>query len=41
MQGKKIEDAIFVLLEQNNKTRDIGGELTTKEFANLVKNILY
>ena len=31
--GKKIEDAIIELLEQNKKTIDIGGTLTTREFT--------
>ena len=40
-QGKKIEHAILALLKENKKTKDIGGDLTTKEFTNLVKSNLY
>jgi 3-isopropylmalate dehydrogenase len=40
-QGKRIEDAIIGLLKENKKTKDIGGELTTKEFTELVKANLY
>jgi 3-isopropylmalate dehydrogenase len=40
-QGKRIEDAITGLLKENKKTKDIGGELTTKEFTKLVKANLY
>jgi 3-isopropylmalate dehydrogenase len=40
-QGKRIEHAIYGLLKENKKTKDIGGELTTKEFTNLVKTNLY
>ena len=41
MQGKRIENTIVELLKENKKTKDIGGELTTKEFTNLVKTNLY
>ena len=40
-QGNRIEDAILGLLEKNKKTKDTGGELTTREFTNLVKTNLY
>ena len=40
-QGNRIEDVILGLLKKNKKTKDIGGELTTKEFTNLVKANLY
>jgi 3-isopropylmalate dehydrogenase len=39
-QGNRIEDAIVRVLEKNKKTKDIGGELTTKQFTNLVKTNL-
>ncbi len=35
-QGKNIEDAIISLLKKNQKTKDIGGNLFTDEFTNLV-----
>ncbi len=40
-QGNRIEEVILRLLKQNKKTKDIGGQLTTKEFTNLVKTNLY
>ncbi|HEX2231514.1 MAG TPA: isocitrate/isopropylmalate family dehydrogenase, partial [Nitrososphaeraceae archaeon] len=40
-QGKRIEDSIVGLLKENKKTKDIGGELSTQEFTNLVKYYLY
>lgn len=35
-QGKNIEDAIISLLKKNQKTKDIGGNLFTDEFTNIV-----
>lgn len=35
-QGKYIEDAIISLLKKNQKTKDIGGNLFTDQFTNLV-----
>jgi 3-isopropylmalate dehydrogenase len=39
-EGVKIENAIVTLLKQNNKTIDIGGNLSTTEFTRMVINNL-
>ena len=36
IQGKNIENAIISLLKKDQKTKDIGGRLSTVEFTNLV-----
>lgn len=40
-EGRRIEDAIVKLLAKNHKTKDIGGSLTTTEFADLVAKSMY
>ena len=40
-EGKRIEDAIVSTLRNNNKTRDIGGNLSTTEFTDLVAKAMY
>lgn len=40
-EGRRIEDAIVKLLAKNQKTKDIGGSLTTTEFADLVAKSMY
>lgn len=40
-EGRRIEGAIVGLLAKNKKTRDIGGRLTTGEFADLVAKSMY
>ncbi len=40
-EGRRIEDAIVRLLAKNQKTKDIGGKLTTTEFADLVAESMY
>ncbi len=35
-EAVKIENAIVTLLKQNNKTIDIGGNLSTTEFTRMV-----
>jgi 3-isopropylmalate dehydrogenase len=40
-EGKRIEGAIVRMLKQNKKTKDIGGKLSTTEFAALVRNAMY
>jgi len=40
-EGKRIEDGIVKLLAKNQKTKDIGGRLTTTEFAELVARSMY
>ncbi len=40
-EGRRIEDAIVKLLAKNKKTKDIGGTLTTTEFAENVAKSMY
>jgi 3-isopropylmalate dehydrogenase len=40
-EGRRIEGAIVKLLTKNQKTKDIGGALTTAEFTNLVAKSMY
>jgi 3-isopropylmalate dehydrogenase len=40
-EGKRIEDAIVNMLKQGKKTKDIGGKLSTTEFAALVSKSMY
>ncbi len=40
-EGKRIEDAITSVLGRNNKTKDIGGSLSTTEFTKLVSEAMY
>ena len=41
LEGNRIEDAIFRMLIENKKTKDLGGNLTTKEFTRNVMSYLY
>ena len=41
LEGDRIEDAIFRMLIENKKTKDLGGNLTTKEFTRNVMSYLY
>jgi 3-isopropylmalate dehydrogenase len=40
-EGRRIEDSIIRVLKQNKKTKDIGGNLSTTEFATLVAKGMY
>lgn len=40
-EGRRIEDAIVKLLAKNQKTKDIGGTLTTTKFLDLVAKSMY
>jgi len=40
-EGKRIEDAIITALKKGNKTKDIGGSLSTSEFTELVAKAMY
>ena len=40
-EGKRIEDAIVSALKKDNKTKDIGGKLSTTEFTELVAKAMY
>jgi 3-isopropylmalate dehydrogenase len=40
-EGKHIEDAIFRLLKQNSKTKDLGGTLSTTDFTRSVAVSMY
>lgn len=40
-EGRRIEDAIVNLLAKNQKTKDIGGTLTTTQFADMVAKSMY
>lgn len=40
-EGRRIEDAIISVLRKNNKTKDIGGTLSTTEFTGLVAKAMY
>lgn len=40
-EGERIEGAIMKLLAKNQKTKDIGGKLTTTEFADFVVKSMY
>ena len=41
LEGRRIEDAIIKILKQGNKTKDIGGKLSTTEFTKLVEKAMY
>jgi 3-isopropylmalate dehydrogenase len=41
VEGRRIEDAIIKILKQDNKTKDIGGKLSTAEFTKLVERAMY
>jgi 3-isopropylmalate dehydrogenase len=41
MEGKRIEDAIVNALKKGEKTKDIGGKLSTTEFTELVAKSMY
>jgi len=41
LEGDRIENAIFRMLIENKKTKDLGGTLTTKEFTRNVMSYLY
>ncbi len=41
VEGRRIEDAIIKILKQDNKTKDIGGKLSTSEFTKLVEKAMY
>src|SRR5690606_30512281 len=41
MEGKRIEDAIVNALRRGEKTKDIGGSLSTTEFTELVARAMY
>jgi 3-isopropylmalate dehydrogenase len=40
-EGKRIEDAIISALKNGDKTKDIGGKLSTSEFTELVAKAMY
>jgi isocitrate/isopropylmalate dehydrogenase len=40
-EGRRIEDSIISMLKQDKKTKDIGGKLSTTEFAALVAKGMY
>ena len=40
-EGKRIEDAIVSALKKGNKTKDIGGRLSTTQFTELVAKAMY
>ncbi len=40
-EGKRIEDAIVGALKKGNKTKDIGGKLSTTQFTELVAKAMY
>jgi 3-isopropylmalate dehydrogenase len=41
LEGRRIEDAIMQVLKRGNKTKDIGGKLSTTEFTDLVEKAMY
>lgn len=41
LEGDRIEEAIVRMLVENKKTKDLGGNLTTKEFTRTVVSYLY
>ncbi|MDQ3881751.1 MAG: 3-isopropylmalate dehydrogenase, partial [Thermoproteota archaeon] len=41
IEARRIEDSIVSLLKQDQKTKDIGGKLSTTEFAALVADGMY
>jgi len=41
VEGGRIENAIISVLRKNNKTKDIGGTLSTTEFTKLVAKAMY
>lgn len=41
IEGRRIEDAIVGALKKGNKTKDIGGRLSTTEFTELVGKAMY
>jgi 3-isopropylmalate dehydrogenase len=40
-EARRIEDSIVNILKQDKKTKDIGGKLSTTEFATLVAKVMY
>ncbi|HKU49075.1 MAG TPA: isocitrate/isopropylmalate dehydrogenase family protein [Nitrososphaera sp.] len=40
-EGKRIEDAVSGVLKENQKTKDIGGKLSTTDFTKLVSKRMY
>jgi 3-isopropylmalate dehydrogenase len=40
-EARRIEDSIVSMLKQDKKTKDIGGKLSTTEFAALVAKAMY
>ncbi|MDF2726875.1 MAG: leuB [Nitrososphaera sp.] len=40
-EARRIEDSIVSMLKQDKKTKDIGGKLSTTEFATLVAKVMY
>jgi 3-isopropylmalate dehydrogenase len=40
-EGRRIENAIVSMLKQGKKTKDVGGDLSTSEFAALVSKAMY
>jgi 3-isopropylmalate dehydrogenase len=40
-EGKRIEEAIVIVLKERGKTKDIGGKLSTTEFTELVADAMY
>jgi 3-isopropylmalate dehydrogenase len=41
VEARRIEDSIVSMLRQDKKTKDIGGKLSTTEFAALVAKEMY
>jgi 3-isopropylmalate dehydrogenase len=40
-EARRIEDSIVSMLKQDKKTKDIGGKLSTTEFAAFVAKAMY
>jgi isocitrate/isopropylmalate dehydrogenase len=40
-EGERLEASMIKLLDQNKKTIDIGGNLTTSEFTRILSNSMY
>jgi isocitrate/isopropylmalate dehydrogenase len=40
-EARRIEDSIVSMLKQDKKTKDIGGTLSTTEFAAFVAKAMY
>jgi 3-isopropylmalate dehydrogenase len=41
IEARRIEESIVSMLKQDKKTKDIGGKLSTTEFAALVAKTMY